>query len=306
VRECFVARPGYVFAFADYSAIELAALAQCCIDYTRAGVLGFTGSSLAEAIAEGRDLHVDLATAFAGPGGTEISYEDLSALIAAGDKNAKDSRQFAKIGNYGLFGGMSPPTFVHYGKAQGAILSIETARKVHAALRERWREARPFFDLGKRLCDSPTGKCERFVFPRSGLIRGNVTYTAVLNGHFQHVVAMGAKLAVYRVARECYADAGSPLFGCRPWLFAHDEIGMEIPWDAIGPERATLAVERLCQVMYEAMKEWIPDVPVGVEPRVSRRWYKGVPGKRDANGWFYPVKPAGKDWVRDDDGRLAT
>lgn len=130
------------------------------------------------------------------------------------------------------------------------------------------------------------------------MVRGNVRYTAACNSSFQHLAAKGAKRALWQVSYECYCDAGSPLYGCRPWLFAHDEIGMEVPYDAFGPKHAHEAAVRLEQVMVEAMKYWCPDVPIAASSAMTRRWYKGA----DAvyrNGIMVPCKPQGRDWVAD-------
>jgi hypothetical protein len=105
---------------------------------------------------------------------------------------------------------------------------------------------------------------------------------------------MGAKTALYQVVKECYIDSGSPLHGCRPWLFAHDEIGMEIPHTAFGPLRTHLAAMRLQQVMKEEMQKWCPDVPIGASVAMTRRWYKGAPAKME-NGLLVPVKPIKKE-----------
>ena len=65
VRECWVPRKGNVYVQADYSIAELCALAQCCI---------FMGleSKMAEALNEGKDLHLDFASNVLG-----ISYLSL-------------------------------------------------------------------------------------------------------------------------------------------------------------------------------------------------------------------------------------
>ncbi len=130
------------------------------------------------------------------------------------------------------------------------------------------------------------------------MYRGDVSYSAACNGNFQHLAAKGAKMAVYEVARECYVDAGSPLFGCRPFLFAHDEIGMEIPYDAIGPKAAHEALARLEQIMVDAMKFWCPDVPIGVSGAMARRWFKGAEAVTQ-KGIVVPCKPEGRGWVAD-------
>lgn len=287
VRECVVPRPGWTFAFCDYDAIEMVTLAQVCLE-----LFGF--SEIANAVAAGLDPHLGLAAEIMG-----MPYGQVRDAYASGDARAAEVRQFSKIGNYGCAGGMSAETLVKFAKNAGVEISREQAEKIHAGYRRRWPEVVQYFRYCSFLCD---GGLADVVFPRSGMVRGNVRYTAVCNGFFQHRAAMGAKSAMYRVVRECYDDAGSPLYGCRPWLFAHDEVGMEVP--PIGPRLRHLAALRLQEVMVEAMREWCPDVTVKASVVLGNRWYKGAkPSYRD--GYLAPSVLRGDEWVPDDEPGLA-
>jgi DNA polymerase I-like protein with 3'-5' exonuclease and polymerase domains len=73
------------------------------------------------------------------------------------------------------------------------------------------------------------------------------------------------------VAKECYTDPDSDLFGCRPVAFIHDEILMEAPL-----EKVDAAAKRLCRVMEDAMTQYIPNVLIKAEPAAMLRWYKGA------------------------------
>ena len=84
---------------------------------------------------------------------------------------------------------------------------------------------------------------------------------------------MGAKKALYEVARECYVDCGTALFGCRLFAFIHDEIIIEAP-----EGRAEEAARRLEQVMAECMKVYTPDLPADTDSGIMRRWRKGAEG----------------------------
>jgi DNA polymerase-1 len=100
VRECFVARPGYVYSSEDYTAGELVTLAQACLD-----TVGW--SRLADALNAGIDPHLALAGTFCNK-----PYE---VMLAA--KKAKESwldflRQVAKKSNFGFGGGMGELEFV--------------------------------------------------------------------------------------------------------------------------------------------------------------------------------------------------
>ena len=82
--------------------------------------------------------------------------------------------------------------------------------------------------------------------------------------------------------------------GCRPVLFIHDEIGMEVPFDEKNPKGASDAAHRLSAVMVAAMKFYVRDVPVKAEPVLVRRWYKGakaVYGTGPMEGILLPCKP---------------
>jgi DNA polymerase I-like protein with 3'-5' exonuclease and polymerase domains len=286
VRACVVPREGWVFVFCDYDTLEMLTLAQTCLEL-------FGYSEIANAANAGQDFHLALAADM-----FEIPYRDAHARYERGDKEIANARQFCKIGNYGFGGGMGPRAFVDYAKGYGITVSMDLAKKLHAGFRRKWTEMNDYFVYCSNLCAG--GNAEKIIFPRSNMVRGDVKYTAVCNGFFQHRAAKGAKEAVYRVSKECYCDAGSPLYGSRPWLFAHDEIGMEIPYEAIGPRRAHEAAMRLQAVMVEAMRMWCPDVPIGATVAMTRRWHKGAkPLFKD--GLLVPCKPSldKKGWIYD-------
>ena len=113
VRECFVARPGYVYWDGDYDQAELCALAQLCLDK-------FGYSNLAKIIKEGLDVHsifgVELVHLFGKsdlfpPG---LSKEQQYAEFKRNGKRgwAYDWRQMAKAFNFGLPGGLGCDTFL--------------------------------------------------------------------------------------------------------------------------------------------------------------------------------------------------
>jgi hypothetical protein len=126
--------------------------------------------------------------------------------------------------------------------------------------------------------------------PGSTVVRGPLDYTAFANGHFQPRAAVGAKLAMYRVMRECYAVPSSPLYRvCKPVAFIHDEIFSEIWLPALHE-----AALRKQAIMEEAMREVCPDVKVKAEPAAALRWYKAMSPVYDANGRLIPWEPAPK------------
>lgn len=161
------------------------------------------------------------------------------------------------------------------------------------------------------------------VVPNTYFVARRAGYTFITgNTFFQGLAADGARDALWRVSVECYlgdvtrsATSGgavpgdvasrteevSPLHGCRPVIFLHDEIVLEVPDD---PDVIDGAASRLSAVMVEAMSDWCPDVPIKATPVATRRWFKGAKLARDAQGRIVPVKPVKKDgrtkWVPDD------
>lgn len=278
VRECFVARPGYVYAFSDYDTLELRSLAQVCLD-----MIG--RSEMAEALRRGEDLHLSLAAEMMG-----ITLADAKARFDAGDAEVKEYRQQAKPANFGFPGGMAAQSFREYAEGYGIFLTVEQAEEIHETWFGKWTEMSPYFALIKELTESG----QPIVQVRSGRVRGGASFCAAANGFFQGLAADGAKEACWLVAKECYVDKTSPLYGCRPVFFIHDELGLEIPFTNFGPERSAAAAERLSVVMIEAMKRWIPDVPISCKPVMVRRWFKGAEQVKvdiDGRPTLVPCKP---------------
>lgn len=276
VRECFIPRPGYVFVDCDYSGLELCALGQICLD-----MLG--ESRIVDALKEGKDLHLVVAAQL-----LQMNYETALQLYAEGDERVKEYRQLAKPINFGYPGGMSPPTFVAYASGQGFKISEQLASVARNAWFASWTEMRGYFEQVKTLLGH-LGEGPLFQ-QRSGRVRYTDSYTAACNTFFQGLAADGAKEAVFRVAKECYSDRSSPLYGTRPIAFIHDEILCESP-----EHLASAAADRLAQVMIDAMKVYIPDVPIKAEPVIMRRWLKGAKSVRDEDGRLQVWEPKKKE-----------
>lgn len=296
VRECFIPRDGWVYAFSDYDTIELKSLAQVCLD-----VLGW--SDMADALRRGEDLHLKLAGQMLG-----ISYEEAQRRQEANDPIIDEHRQQAKPANFGYPGGMAADSFREYAEQYGIYLSKARAQEIKDTWKATFREMDPYFAWVSGIIDSD----QPITQARSGRVRGGASFCAAANGFFQGLAADGAKEALWLVAKECYVDTTSPLFGCRPVFFIHDEIGIEIPERAWGRERSAAAAERLKDVMIEAMKKWIPDIPITSKPIMCRRWYKGAkPAK--IGGTLVPSKPEKYEengdkktrWVPDYEERVA-
>lgn len=280
LREAFVPRKGWVYVAADYSTLEMRSLAQVCL-------ILFGWSNLADALNDGRELHLEMAAEI-----LQRPYEEVAAGYAAGDPDCENGRDRAKPANFGFPGGMGAKKFIKYAAGYGIHLTLEEAQALRAAFTRKWSEMIKYFEYCSGLITG--GAAEVVEMVGSGMLRGDVPYTAVCNGFFQHLAAMGAKRAMYEVSKACYTDRSSPLYGSRPIAFIHDEIIIETPENGNEHE----AAQELCRVMIEAMASWITDVPVLCDAVMMRRWYKGAKPVF-VDGRLVPCKPNGRSWEAD-------
>ena len=276
VREAYVPREGTVFVACDYSTLELCALSQVCLDL-------FGESEMAKAINKGRDLHLAVAANILG-----ITYDAAQRRRKEGDEKVKEARQLSKALNFGFPGGMGAASFVQFAWAGYRVkLTEDEAQDLKRDWTAAWPEMQQFF----RHVGSLGAMGNEFTVEqlRTGRLRGGTNYCAGCNTFFQGLAADGAKSAIWEVAKECYVREESPLFGCRPVAFIHDELLVEVPE---GIEERTAAADRLAEVMVEAMKIYIPDVKVEAEPAAMRRWYKGAEEVRDEEGRLLCWEPS--------------
>lgn len=278
VRECFEARPGYVYCSVDFDCAELRSLAQVCLWL-------FGKSALAEFFQNdpNGDPHLEMAAFVLG-----ISPDEAKAwkkLKCVADKTAgqpgfycphchiKDMRQMCKAFNFGFPGGMGVDTMIKSArKSYGVILTHEKAREGRQTWLNRWPEMKLYFDYVSRLVG--LGGAQIMQLRPGGLPhrkRGNVGYCDGCNGFFQGLTADGAKHALWCVTQEAYTDETSPLYqaAARPVVFLYDEIITELL-----EESASAAAWRQAEVMRMAMQVWLPDVPVTCAPALMNRWSK--------------------------------
>jgi len=271
VRECFIPREGYVYAAIDYDTLELRALAQTCLDL-------FGWSRLADALKAGLDPHLDFAADILG-----IDYETAQSWRRgeAGPEKKKligETRQMAKAANFGYPGGLGDETFATYARVTYGVRIAPSKAK---GLKRAWFGKHPEMRLYFKHINSLLGgkdKCP-VVLERSGLIRGAASYCAACNMPFQGLAAVGAKRALWMVAKACYAEPDSPAYGARPVAFIHDEIIAEIPI-----EIASSAALEIARLMSVGMSEYIPDIPITCEPALMDRWYKDAEPVYDEAG----------------------
>lgn len=266
MRECFVPRPGFVFASVDYSTIELCTLAQVELDL-------FGSSEMADVINRGEDLHTSLACTILG-----INYTRGVALHAALDPAFEDARQAAKVANFGFPGGLGAVAFCAFALAQYNVrVTEEQARDLKRAWLRRWRLERYF-----RHVDALVNAGGVIVHPRSGRVRGRVGYTDGCNGFFQALAADAAKGALFEVVAATFTP-GSPLYGSHVVNFVHDSIDTESPeWCAAE------AAEEQSKIMVREAKKWIPDVRVSAAPLLARYMSKDAKPVRDGAGRLVP------------------
>jgi DNA polymerase-1 len=269
-RDCFVAREGHHYISADYGSIELRALAQVCI-----WIVGY--SNLANIFLQGIDPHKVTGSILLG-----VDYADIVRRITSGDTAAKDARQLAKIANFGFPGGLGIRGFIEYAKSYGIKgLTLERAQDAKNAFMTMCPEIRGYF-AHIAAATNATG-VTTVLHPVSQRVRGGVTFTMGSNGYFQALTADGAQWAYFCISAECYTgrspewleDTPSPLYGCRPVLFLHDEFMLECP-HPVPSVMATAAAKRLSLLMRKCMSAYIPDVPIEADPVITKYWVKGA------------------------------
>lgn len=274
IRECFVPRPGRVFVQADYSGLELATLAQACID-----LLG--ESALADAINARLDPHTELASDILGISAEEgrRRREDKE------DHEFDNARQTAKVANFGFPGGLGAAKLVLFArKTYGVEMTEDQARELKRQWLSRWPEMQKYFSYVNSLVGGNGLACLEQL--RSGRIRGGATYTAACNSFFQGLGADATGHAGWLVCKACYVDTQSPLFGARIVNYVHDEMILECDED-----RAADAGEELSRLMVLGASEWIPDLKLQAEPCLMRVWSKEAKTLRDESGRLVPWAP---------------
>lgn len=264
LRDCFTAREGHTLIMCDYDAVEMRTLAQCVLD--------IAGHETPLLTMYRDDPNYD-PHAYFGASLLGVTYEEMLERLRAGDKEAKEMRQRAKPANFGYAGGMGASTFVAYASQYGVELTEAEAKD----LRAKWIDT---YDMRPWFTEAERAQARGWVdVPRSQRRRGRVGYTQACNTPFQGMASDGAKDALFRVARECYVTPTSPLFGCRPLVFIHDEIIIEAPI-----ETAHESAQRLKELMEDAMRGVTPDVPPSATPALCRRWLKGAEPVYDETG----------------------
>ena len=175
IRSMFKAEEGNTLLITDYSAIELATLAQHV--YTTQG-----SSVMRDKINEGADLHTYYAS---------VLFRKLEKDVE------KWQRQAAKAANFGYPGGLGIETFIEFAKGYDISLTTLEAQR----MKDTWFAAFPEME------EYMKGE-QGHVWTLTGRLRADTTYCAEKNTPFQGLAADGAKIALYNLM-----DAGFKLVG---------------------------------------------------------------------------------------------
>ena len=175
IRECFVAKEGHSFIITDYSAIELATLAQTTYDM-------YGDSEMRRQINAGIDLHKYYAS---------VMHNCPASAVS------KQQRSEAKAANFGFPGGLGIDTFIEFSRGYGLDLSPDVAQQ----MKDTWFKAFPEM---RKYMQNEVGH----VFTRTGRLRANTSYCAEKNSPFQGLAADGAKLALYELDKAGYTVVG--------------------------------------------------------------------------------------------------
>jgi DNA polymerase-1 len=279
VRECFAPREGTAFVAADVSGLELMTLAQVC-----RVLLGW--STLGDALNQGKDPHCMIASQLlAAPYEALKEAHDAQTGLAGISFDTIDSnRQTGKVANFGYPGGLGPATFVDYAKANyGVQVSLDQAQVLKTVWTQTWPEMPDYLRM--------VGNETRAPFPMikhlySNRWRGGVSFTEACNSRFQGLGADAMKAAGWRIARACYVDTSSPLFGCRIVNFVHDEFILEAPL-----HRVHEAGQELSRIIRTTLQEWLPDMDpkaIKAKPVAMLRWSKKAKAVYDKEGRLIP------------------
>lgn len=242
VRGMYVPTAGTLLYAADYSQLELCALAQSCLRW-------YGYSKMAEVINAGEDLHRWFAA---------VILDKDPAYINKGE------RQTAKACNFGFPGGLGLAKFSTLAKsAYGVTLSIDECRvlkdKWLAAFPEMRHHLSPPVDTQSNLARiaDDTLYIGRTI---TGRVRRACPYCAAANYSFQGLSADGAKVALWYLFLEHY----------RVVNFIHDEVIVELE---PGPNLQD-HIKRINALLVAGMQRVIPDVKIKVEGALMDRWYK--------------------------------
>ncbi len=269
IRNCFMAREGYCFVFADYDGAEMRTFAQALVD-----IVGH--SKLAEKYQADTafDPHSYLVAEFMG-----LSYNQVIERKNQNDRLIKQTRQLMKAANFGFMGGLSSSNFGAYARERYGVGDVSAAKamELYGFYMKVFPEVKAYFSWVKAQTMNPDGVMD-VVLPRSLRISGGKQFTQACNCFAQGVAADGALRALYSITEKCF-DSKSVLYRARPILFIHDEIITEVPL-----ENAVNAASEIQTIMQAGMEYYTPDIPSACSVALADRWYEEADTIYDKNG----------------------
>jgi hypothetical protein len=314
VRECIIPSKGRVIVAADWSQLELCALAQVFIN------MGID-AELTRMIQDGKDLHSSFGAGLVGE-----DYEAFVKRVEAQDTEAEDTRQVAKPANFGRWGLLGPVGLVHYSRknyhvkycektkrlkkcgSKGMVFKygqgdwekeivptckvcLKVSEEVCAGFDQIYPEMRKWKQHWYNLCRGEDGgEVEHEVSKR---IRGRCRAPEAANAKFQGLAGDLAGEVLWILTEEMYlAEKKSVLLGTRLLAFVHDENLFDAP-----EKRAARVAARVKEIMTsgKAKKKYTPDIPLKTDPLIMRRWFKGAKPAYSKKGVLKPSWP--KDWT---------
>lgn len=284
-RACIETDAGKIFVIADYSNAEMRTLAEVNFIEQEGN------SELAREYRKDPAFDPHLFAAFKMwniERGEQLTFTDAKAIYSDKTdpryKDIKRYRTLAKILNFGLAGGLSHVGFVSYARGYNVNLSVAESERLCTMWLEVWGEMQVYFNKRANLFrDDPltgepnaTEEERTYLFRESGRARYLRKFTVACNTPFQGIAADGAKEAVIQVFTECYFMKRSPLYGCTPILFVHDEIVLECDYNGTedSHKRADAAARRLGEVMVTCMERYTPNIPALADANLSTMWTK--------------------------------
>lgn len=265
IRGCVIPREGKCFLVADYSAIELAALAQVI-----ANIAGEV-TELGKTINSGADGHIYLLSRM-----VNQDYDKLLADYKDGDDWADRNRFMMKAANYAFGGGAGAATFVDYCAGMGLRVTEAEAVRAYNAYHSTYPDVERYHFEDIKRCETRPGRYEVELHgpnrTTSGwMMRVCSELTQAYNTRFQSLTGAGFKYAAWNLFDACYCNEESILYGSRPILSIHDEFVTEAERD--GKEQ--LRLEEMQRIMVESMSLFIPDIVVAAEGEIKYdRWSK--------------------------------
>lgn len=246
IRECLTAGEDQLLLSFDYGGMELGPLAAECER------LGW-GTQMADALRQGLDLHVVVASHVQG-----VPYEEFRAWRESNPQAYHEGRQCAKALNFGLAAGMGSQRLAEtIGEATGWRLTPEEAADIIDGHRGLFPDLAAFVDAHRDATDQAGAGGMLIALP-TGRTRRCRDYRTALNTRSQ---GLGADVALTALCR--LVDAGFT-----PVIFVHDEIVLEVARDEV----ATVA-EAAAGIMRQAMADVLQtSIPCVVKAVAGPSW----------------------------------